>query len=106
MALFATHGEVPMALPAIALVAATLIGLSAASLAAAMLPGRDPLGLSERGRQAYVYATEILLAFCFVHIRLTMPWLFHGFFAQYWPMIVMLIAFVGPAWANGSADAD
>ena len=94
-AMFARHGEVVMAWPAIVLVALTLVGLSGAALAAALLPGRDPLGLSQRGRQMYVYAAEILLALCFVHIRLTMPWLFHGFFAQYWPIIVMLIAFLG-----------
>jgi hypothetical protein len=93
--MFVLHGEVRMAWQAIALVAVTLIGLTAAALAAALLPGRDPLNLSERGRQAYVYAAEILLALCFVHIRLTMPWLFGSVFAHYWPVIVMLIAFLG-----------
>src|SRR5262249_6007208 len=29
------------------------------------------------------------------HVRLTMPWLFHGFFADYWPIVVMGIAYLG-----------
>ena len=53
--------------------AAALVGLFAASLAAALLPGRDPLGLSEKGRTAYVYAAEAILALLFMHVRLTMP---------------------------------
>jgi hypothetical protein len=88
-------GEVAVAWPAILLVAVTLVGLAVAALVAAVLPGRDPFGLSERGRQAYVYGAEIILGLLFLHVRLTMPWLFHGFFEQYWPLVVMLIAFLG-----------
>ncbi len=80
---------------AIALVALAFAGSCAAALAAAVLPGRDPLGLSDRGRQAYVYGAEVCLGLLFVHLRLTMPWLFHGVFERYWPLIVMLIAYVG-----------
>ncbi len=47
---FTRTGEVRIAWPAIVVVAVTLIGLSMASLAAAVLPGRDPLG-PERARQ-------------------------------------------------------
>jgi len=64
-------------------------------LAAALIPGRDPFQLSERGRTAYVYAAEALLAVLFMHIRLTMPELFRGVFQQYWPLIVVAIAFLG-----------
>ena len=90
-----TGQDLVMAPAAIAVVAATLVGLCLAGLAAAVLPGRDPLGLSEGGRKLYVYAAEVLLGLTFMHIRLTMPWLFSGFFAQYWPLVVMGIAFVG-----------
>jgi len=69
--------------------------MAGAALAAAMLPGRDPLGLSERGRTAYVYGAEVLLSLLFMHIRCTMPWLFQGWFQQFWPIIVMVIAFIG-----------
>ena len=32
-----------------------------------------------------------------MHIRLTMPWLFTGFFERYWPFVVMAIAYLGVA---------
>ena len=35
------------------------------------------------------------LALTFLHIRVTMPWLFSGWFLQFWPLVVMVIAFVG-----------
>jgi len=57
----------------------------------------DPLGLSEVGRRKYVYAGEVMLALLFMHIRLTMPWLFTGFFERYWPLVVMVIAYLGVA---------
>jgi len=92
---FIVEGEVRIAMFATVLLGTTIVALTLASLAAAILPGRDPLALSERGRTMYVYAAEILLALLFVHIRVTFPWLFRGFFQQYWPLIVMAIAFLG-----------
>ncbi|MGD9722986.1 MAG: hypothetical protein AB7O59_21435 [Pirellulales bacterium] len=97
---FAQVGTVAIAWPAILAVALTLGGLALAALAAALLPGRDPLSLSERGRTLYVYGAEVLLALLFVHLRLTMPWLFAGFFQQFWPLIVMAIAFAGVGFAE------
>ncbi|MBI3837327.1 MAG: hypothetical protein HY288_05265 [Planctomycetia bacterium] len=97
---FSLSDEVQIAWPAVIVVAATLAGLSAAALTAAILPGRDPLGLSQRGRTLYVYAAEMILALLFVHIRLTLPWLFSGLFQQYWPLIVMAIAFSGVGFAE------
>jgi hypothetical protein len=72
-----------------------LVGLAAAALVAALVPGRDPFGLSERGRTVYVYTAEALAALLFLHIRVTMPWLFRGWFLRFWPLVVMLVAFVG-----------
>jgi hypothetical protein len=63
----------------------------------ALSPVHDPLGLSERGRCAYVYVAEIMLALLFMHIRLTMPWLFTGFFERYWPLVIIVIAYAGVA---------
>jgi hypothetical protein len=60
-----------------------------------VVPGRDPFGLSERGRTLYVYAVELLLVLLFVHLRMTVPELFGGRLIQYWSFIVMLIAFGG-----------
>jgi hypothetical protein len=91
----------PMAPAAIATVALALLGIIAASLCFAVVPGRDPLGLSEQGRTSYVYAAEVLLVLVFVHFRITMPGLFrHGIFMQYWPFIVMAIAFAGAGFSE------
>jgi len=87
--------QVQIAAWALLTVSAALLGLAGAAIAAAVLPGRDPLRLSEKGRTAYIYAAEGLLALLFVHMRVTMPWLFAGLFTRYWPFIVMLISFVG-----------
>jgi hypothetical protein len=56
---------------------------------------KDPLNIRPPLRGAYIYAAEALLAVSFVHLRLTMPWLFGGVIAQYWPLVVMAIAFAG-----------
>src|SRR5262249_27919712 len=58
-------------------------------------PRHDPLKLSDAGRMKYVYGAEVLLALFIVHLRLTMPWLFTGFFDDYWPFVIMAIAYLG-----------
>ena len=93
----ANDGLVEISPAALVTVIAALLGLFGAALVAALVPGRDPLGLSERGRSAYVYAAEAILALLFLHIRLTMPWLFTGLFSRYWPLVVMVLAFAGVA---------
>jgi hypothetical protein len=92
---FLATGGVPIVTSAIVAIGAALAGLTIAALVAALVPGRDPLGLSERGRTGYVYAAEALGALLFVHIRVTMPWLFQGWFVRFWPLVAMGIAFVG-----------
>jgi hypothetical protein len=82
----------PLALVAIAL---TLVAAVVISVLFALSPNHDPLGLSERQRTMYVYAGEVLLALLFLHIRLTMPWLFTGFIERYWPLAVILVAYFG-----------
>ncbi len=92
---YARGSHVPMTEAAIAAVAATLVGLAVAALITALVPGRDPFGLSERGRTIYVYAAEGILALLFLHIRLTRPEWFTGFFSRRWAFIVVFIAFLG-----------
>ena len=82
----------PLALVAIA---AVLITAAVVPVCFAISPAHDPLSLSERGHMKYVYVAELMLALLFLHIRLTMPWLFAGFFERYWPFVVMAIAFGG-----------
>jgi hypothetical protein len=79
----------------LATVAITLVSAVAVFILFAVSAERDPLKLSERGRMRYVYVAEGLLALLFLHIRLTMPWLFTGFFSQYWPLVIVAIAFIG-----------
>jgi hypothetical protein len=85
----------PMDPLAIAVVLLALVGLIAAAVCFAAVPGRDPFGLSERSRKLYVYSAEVLLFLLFVHTRLTIPELFGGQLGKYWPLIVMAVAFLG-----------
>ncbi|NUQ64794.1 MAG: hypothetical protein HUU20_20215 [Pirellulales bacterium] len=59
----------PLAIPGVAIVAAALAGLIAASLVFAVVGRLDPLGLSDRGRTAYVYAAEALGGLIGLHLR-------------------------------------
>ena len=90
-----SSGNVVTPMWAIISVAVILFGLSMQAIYFAVRAASDPLQLSERGRMGYVYASEALLATTFIHIRLTMPWLFTGFFQRYWPMVVIVLAFLG-----------
>jgi uncharacterized membrane protein len=82
----------PVSLTAIGL---TLVAAIVICILFALSPQHDPLSLSERGRMNYVYAAEVMLALLFLHIRLTLPWLFTGFIERYWPLAVMVIAYLG-----------
>ena len=90
-------GAVNIAPLALFAIGATLIAGILVLLVFALSPKHDPLQLSERGRMGYVYAAEVMLALLFMHIRLSMPWLFSGFFERYWPLVVMAIAYLGVA---------
>jgi hypothetical protein len=82
----------PLALVAVGV---TLFAAVVICVLFALSPNHDPLSLSERGRMRYVYVAEVMLALLFLHVRLTMPWLFTGFIERYWPLVVMLIAYFG-----------
>jgi hypothetical protein len=69
-------------------------------LAAAIIPGRDPMCFSERGREMYVYVAQCLLVMSIVHLRLTNAWLFQGLFQQVWPLFVLAVGFGGLAIAE------
>lgn len=84
-----------MSFAAIVCIVVALIASMAASLAAALITGRDPFGMTERGRTAYVYVSEGLLILLVMHMRLTMPWLFGGWVQAIWPLMIIGLAFVG-----------
>src|SRR5207237_6924415 len=62
----------------VAAIAVVLIALIAGLISLAVLPGRDPLVLSERGRQGYVYAAEVTAALLFAHLYVCKPMWFDG----------------------------
>ena len=85
-----------LAMPAVVIVAVALAALFVACIAMAVAPRFDPLGLSDRGRQAYVYAAEVLALIVAVHLRLTVPDLFRlHIMAKYWMLMVLAAAFLG-----------
>jgi hypothetical protein len=90
-------GAVRIALVPLLTVAVTLAGASVICVLFALSPKHDPLNLPEKRRRNYVYVAELMLALLFMHIRLTMPWLFTGFFERYWPLVVIAIAYLGVA---------
>jgi hypothetical protein len=85
----------PMIWPEILVIIAALFILMISGIRFAVVPGRDPFGLSERGRTLYVYAVELLLVLFFVHLRMTVPELFSGWLIHYWQFVIMVIAFGG-----------
>ncbi len=91
----------PLEPASIVLVVLAVAALMFAALRFAVVPGGDPLGMPEGGRTLYVYLAEVLLVLLFVHLRLSVPELFpRGFAAQYWTMILMLVAFLGVGLAE------
>jgi hypothetical protein len=83
-----------LSFPGVLAIFAGLAGLIVCSLRMALLDGRDVLGFSARGRQVYVYLAELLILLVFVNARLNMPALFTGGMVKYWPLFVMLLAFI------------
>ncbi len=90
-------GSVQVSFLALAAVALTLVAGVVICIFFAVSPKHDPLTLAEKWRGSYVYAAEIMLVLLFMHIRLTMPYLFSGFFQRYWPLVILAIAYAGIA---------
>lgn len=97
---FVVIGAVLIGWAATIAVLLTLLGVCILGIAFAILPGEDPFDLDERGRMRYVYASEVFLVLAFAHVRMTMPWVFGGRFAAYWPIFVMGLAFAGVGLAE------
>lgn len=90
----------PIATPEVVAVSIMLFGFVIALLTMAILPGRDPFALTEKGRQAYVYAAQAMAALLFAHIHLAKPTLFRLNLVAYWPYVVMGIAFMSVAFSE------
>jgi hypothetical protein len=85
----------PLAWWGILTVALGLALLIGAAFRFAVVPAREPFGLSEKGRTLYVYGEELLAVLLLAHLRLNVPDLFPSFVGKYWPLVVMGIAFLG-----------
>ncbi len=100
VALFKPGIGAPIATPEVIAISVMLFGFLVALLSMAILPGRDPLALSDKGRQGYVYGAQAIAALLFAHIYLAKPKLFELGLMDYWPYIVMGIAFGSVAFAE------
>jgi hypothetical protein len=75
--------------------------LIAATVAFALRPMLDPFREKESARGLYIYAGETLAAVLALHIRASMSWLFHGVISQYWPILIMGLAFAAVSIGEG-----
>jgi len=86
--------QTPMLWPAVWLVACLLAGVIIAGLLLAV-SRHNPLALSMRGRVWCVWTAEIVLVLLLVHLRLSYPDLFPGFFGRNWALVLMVLGFLG-----------
>jgi hypothetical protein len=99
-----TRSEVvPLARWAIVALVVALGTLSSACVVVALRERFDPLQLRGQARDTYVYIAEGLGALLFLHVRATMPWLFSGLISQYWPVLVMGLAFAAAGVSEACA---
>jgi hypothetical protein len=92
--------DIPLRLWEIAVVGGALTALAGACIASAALPAWDPFRSSDRRRQAYVYAAEGIVLLVGLHVKMTLPWIFHGVLQRYWMLVVVAVAFSGAALAE------
>jgi hypothetical protein len=95
VALFEPRVGAPVETTQVGAIAVVLVVLIAGLVSLALLPGRDPLELSDKGKQSYVYAAIATAALLFAHLYVCRPMWFDAGLRPYWPLIVMGIAFGG-----------
>ena len=76
------------------LAAASIVMLGIALIIIAVKPDHDPLALADDVRQIYVYCAELMALLLAAHLWTTRPLMF-GSLSEWWPFILMGIAFVG-----------
>jgi hypothetical protein len=84
----------------VAAVAVVLVALIAGLLSLALLPGKDPLAMEEKGRMFYVYGAQAVSGLLFAHLYVCRPMWFDSVLRPYWPFIILGLAFAGVAAAE------
>lgn len=85
----------PLSLGAVWAVSAAVVALMGVGVCWAAVPRRDPLGLREVWRPAYVYGAEILLVVLALHLRLNVLAALLQRLGAGWTLAVMAVAFAG-----------
>ena len=76
-------------------VAMAVLGMIVGLITIAVRPKLDPFAMSVQGRTIYVYVAQAVVALLCLHVYFTMPWLFQFGLAQFWPYLMIAIAFGG-----------
>jgi hypothetical protein len=93
--MFVPGQGVMLATPLMIVISVMLVALIVALFTIALLPGSDPLRLSDTWRESYVYAAQVVGGLLFAHLYMCRPDWFNDLLRPYWPFIVMAIAFAG-----------
>ena len=100
VALFKPGIGAPVADLQVGAVAVVLVALVAGLLSLALLPGKDPLAMGEKGRMFYVYGAQAVSGLLFAHLYVCRPMWFDTVLRPYWPYILLGLAFAGVAAAE------
>jgi len=91
------HQTLPLTMPMIIGLIVAYALLIVLCLLFALRDRFDVLRIPDAHKGAYVYIAQLLGGVLALHIRTTMPWLFHGLVTPFWPLVVLGIAVGGIA---------
>lgn len=100
VALFQPGIGAPVADLQVGAVAVVLVALVAGLFSLALLPGKDPLAMEEKGRMFYVYGAQAVSGLLFAHLYVCRPMWFDTVLRPYWPFTLLGLAFAGVAAAE------
>ncbi len=92
-----SNEALPLAWPAVVILILALLLAIVWCILFATRERLDPLQLDVRWKEGYVYLAEVLAGVLTLHVRASMPWLFTGVIEQYWPLLVLVLAFAAVA---------
>ena len=89
---YVSRHPVPLAKFEVAAMVAALLVAAVCCVTFAVRDRFDPFRVTPAAKETYVYVAVGLAFVLALHIRASMPWLFHGFITQYWPILVLTVA--------------